>query len=82
MQISSKPWLGGVLHCDACGHEHKAVASKLGHLWLATGLQCERCGLSSCYWLDEKHFSGDEEATTYARSLSVNVVESHPDGAA
>jgi hypothetical protein len=72
------PFVGGILRCDLCGHEHRAVAGKVGPLWIAKGFECERCGEAACVWDDPQHFATEEGAESYARGLEVVQVADVP----
>lgn len=69
--IDPKPFVGGIVRCDLCGSEHRAVAGKVGPMWIAKGLECDACGEMACVWDDPQHFADEDEAIAYARSLPV-----------
>lgn len=62
-------FVAGILRCDVCQSEHKALGAKAGPLYLAKGLECDRCHGETCVWDDVRHFDDEAEADAYARSM-------------
>jgi len=71
-------YVAGVLVCDACGAEGRAVARKAGALWLAQGVECHACGKQSCHWADEDHFDDEAAAHAHATACAINEAPQPP----
>ena len=65
-------FVAGILRCDVCQDEHKAIGAKRGPLYIAKGMECAACHGMTCVWDDVRHFATDAEAMAYVTTLTVN----------
>ena len=62
-------FVAGILRCDVCQDEHKAIGEKRGPLYIAKGMECAACHGMTCVWDDVRHFDDEADADAYARSM-------------
>jgi hypothetical protein len=71
-------FVAGILRCDLCQDEHRAIMEKLGHLWIAKGQECAACGAMACVVDEAQHFATEDEAMAYVSDLPVNEAPTPP----
>ena len=62
-------YVAGILRCDLCQDEHRAVMHKLGPMWIAKGQECAACGAMTCVVDEAQHFWTEDDAMAYVMSL-------------